>query len=93
VFIDGKMINLCRSVHFFIGGHGHPFFVDGQGNNRGPVFFGQRANSVQIGPAVFEIDGINDAPARVQLQNRRNAVGLCRVNHKRDFHRGNQHLE
>ena len=86
MFVHRQVVDAFGRVHLLLGGHGHALLIDGQRHHCSAVSSGHLTDAVQILAAVFQIDGINDAPSRIQFQAGFNAIRRSGVDHQRDAH-------
>ncbi|MPM70817.1 hypothetical protein SDC9_117778 [bioreactor metagenome] len=76
-------------LHLPFGGAGLALLVDGQRHDRGAVLLDQRHHPLEAGVravAVFEVDRVDDGPARKMIETGFDHGGLGRVEHHRQGH-------
>ena len=76
-------MNAAGDVHFSIGGMRHPFLVNSHGHDERAVLPGQAEHEVGLVTASFEVERVEDRPARISLQGDLEHIAFGTVEHQR----------
>jgi hypothetical protein len=83
VLVAGDVADAAGDLELAAPGPGHPLLVDGEGDDALPVVADQGEHRIAAGPAVLEVDGVDDAPPRIGLQRPSDHGRVCRVDDQR----------
>ena len=82
-FVASEVVNPAGDLDLAIGSPRHALLVDGQRDDAGAVVAHRRQHRVAADASVLEIDAVDDAASRVDLERRLDDVGVGAVDDQR----------